>query len=128
MNHKFRGIFKMPFSLGVLAAMLFFTGCLTQEHNFALVSTIDNPVTTASKSSVRISGEACHSGYLVFIFSAKVDEVGAVQEATKKANQLGYPANALANVEINYRYFKIPFIVETICTIAEGNPVNIEAY
>ena len=41
MNHKFRGIFKMPFSLGMLlVATLFLDGCNVTRKDFSLVSTI----------------------------------------------------------------------------------------
>ena len=130
MNHKFRGIFKMPFSLSVLcAAALFLGGCSVTRKDFTLVSTIDNAVAAeARKSGERVIGQECHSYMSLFgaMYINQIDTFGAVQAALRKASEIGYRANALANVEINYTYFAIPVLFARVCTIAEGNPVNVE--
>ncbi len=115
--------------LSCCVVMLFFAGCTTAEQKFGLISTIDNPVATASRGGNRVRGEVCHNAYLLIIGSGgqKIDDKGAVREAIRKAKQLGYSANALANVEIT-THFTNAILFSSLCTIAEGNPVNIQVY
>lgn len=114
-----------------LVFALFVSGCAGVHKDFALVSIADNPVSIAARNGNVVRGEVCSYTYAIFftLNSADTNPKGAVKEAIRKANQLGIPANALANVEIKYRAFAVPLnFYQEICFVAEGNPANIELY
>lgn len=132
MNHKFRGIFKMPFSLGVLlAATLFLAGCSATQKEFALVSHSENPEITAPRSDTTyVKGEEC-SWMILYLptNSQNTSPEGAVRNAMDKASRLGYVANALTNVKIKYygASFLGSFLMKE-CYTAEGYPANVELH
>ena len=113
-------------------AMLVFSGCSVAQKDFALVSNIDNPVSsTPRKDSAYIRGEEC--SFTLFLFwetnKQNLSPHGAVKNAVEKANQLGYPANALTNVKI--RWYGTQYFANFLarwCYSAEGYPANVEAY
>ena len=130
MNHKFRGIFKVPFSLGVLcAAALFLGGCSATQKELALVSHSENPEITAPRSDTGyVKGEEC-SWYILFWQTnfQNTSPEGAVRNAMDKASRLGYVANALTNTEV--KFYGTQFLGNLFakyCYSAEGYPANVE--